>query len=145
MDLERSRIISLIDFSQQSARLRGKPAATVSGHGQFSFYEHEIQGLPGIRLNPDPSSLDEVWLTVERLHETKPPEVGTPLVRPWLKMTQSPADEPRLRDSIDGASLIVAGTHCAPPGDGFKPLIAPEDELRLSEYDEAGLVQASFA
>jgi very-short-patch-repair endonuclease/Cdc6-like AAA superfamily ATPase len=145
MDLERSRIISLIDFSQQSARLRGKPAATVSGHGQFSFYEHEIQGLPGIRLNPDPSSLDEIWLAVERLHERKPPEVTNPTLRPWVKMTQSPTEDPRLRDAVDGASLIVAGTHCIPPGDGSKPMIATEDVLRLSEYSEAELVHASFA
>src|SRR5271170_7637563 len=127
MDLERSLIISLIDFSQQSARLRGKPAATVSGHGQFSFYEHEIQGLPGIRLNPDPSSLDEIWLAVERLHERKPPEVTNPTLRPWVKMTQSPTEDPRLRDAVDGASLIVAGTHCMPPGDGSKHMIATED------------------
>jgi len=144
MGQEKSRILSLIDFSQQSARLRAKPAATVSGHGQFSFYEHEIQGLPGIRLNPDPSNLDEVWLAVERLHERKPPEVASPVLRPWVKMTQSPTEEPRLHDSVDGASVIVAGTHCTPPGDGSKPMIAPEDVLRLSEYSEAGLVQASF-
>lgn len=145
MDLERSRIISLIDFSQQSARLRGKPAATVSGHGQFSFYEHEIQGLPGVRLNPDPSSLDEIWLAVERLHERNPPEVTNPLLRPWVKMTQSPTEDPRLRESVEGASLIVAGTHCMPPGDGSKPMIATEDVLCLSEYSEAELVHASFA
>src|ERR1700678_2479906 len=99
MGQERSRILSLIDFSQQSARLRGKPPATLSGHGQFSFYEHESQGLPGIRLNPDPTSLDEVWLSVERLRERKPPEVASPVLRPWLMMTESPTEEPRLRDS----------------------------------------------
>jgi hypothetical protein len=77
MGRERSRILSLIDFSQQSARLRSKPAATVSGHGEFSFYEHEFQGLPGIRLNPDPSNLDELWLVVERLHERKAPDVAS--------------------------------------------------------------------
>ena len=145
MGQERNRILSLIDFSQQSARLRGKSAANVSGHGQFSFFEHEMQGLPGIRLNPDPSGPDEVWLTVERLHERKPPEVASPVVRPWVKATQSPVEEPQLRDSIDGATLIVAGTHCAPPGDGTRPMVAPEDTLRLSEYSELGLVQASFA
>jgi very-short-patch-repair endonuclease len=145
MGQEKTRILSLIDFSQQSARLRGKPAATVSGHGQFSFYEHEFQGLPGARLNPDPSNLDEVWLAVERLHERKPPEVVSPVLLPWVKMIQSPTEEPRLRDSVDGASLIAAGTHCTPPGEGSRPMITPEDLLRLSEYNEAGLVQASFA
>ena len=145
MSLERSRIISLIDFSQQSARLRGKPAATVSGHGQFSLYEHEIQGLPGIGLNPNPSSLDEIWLSVERLHERKPPDPGNNVLQPWLKTTQSPTEEPSLRDSVDGASLIAAGTHCAPPGDDTRPTIAPHDVLRLSEYADAGPVLAAFA
>ncbi len=144
MGQERSRITSLIDFAQQSARLRGKPAATVSGHGQFSVYEHEIQGMPGVRLNPNPSSLEEVWLTVERLHERKPPEADSPVVRPWLKMTQSPNEEPRLRDSVDGGSLIAAGTHCEPPGDGTRPIVVPDDQVPLSEYSEADLLQASY-
>lgn len=51
MSVEKNRLISLIEFSQQSARLRGKPAATVAAHDLFSLYEHEIQGLPGIRIN----------------------------------------------------------------------------------------------
>jgi hypothetical protein len=60
-------------------------------------------------------------------------------------MTQSPTDEPQLRDAVDGASLIVAGTHYALPGDGVKPMIAVDETIRLSEYDNAGLIQASFA
>ena len=54
-------------------------------------------------------SVDEIWLAVERLHERKPPEVTNPTLRPWVKMTQSPTEDPRLRESVDGASLIVAG------------------------------------
>jgi len=72
MSLERDRLLSLIEFSQQSARLRGKPAATVAAHRLFALYEHEIRGLPGIRLNIEgPESEDEIWLAVERLHETR--------------------------------------------------------------------------
>jgi very-short-patch-repair endonuclease len=145
MGKDKSRILSLLDFCQQSARLRRKPAATVSGHGQFSFYEHEAQGLPGVRLNPDPSNLDEIWLSVERLHEQKPPEAVSPILQPWIKMTQSPTEEPRLRESVDGASLIGAGTHCSPPGDGSRPMITPEDSVRLPEYSEAAMVEAAFS
>jgi hypothetical protein len=43
MKVERDRLLSLIEFSQQSARLRGKPAATVTGHRLFALYKHEIQ------------------------------------------------------------------------------------------------------
>jgi len=51
MSVERNRLLSLIEFCQQSALLRGKPAASVAAHGLFALYEHEIQGLPGIRIN----------------------------------------------------------------------------------------------
>ena len=59
-------------------------------------------------------------------------------------MTESPTEEPRLRDSADGASLIAAGTHCEPPGYGAKLTIAPGAVLHLADYGEAGLVRASF-
>ena len=49
--LEKKRLISLIEFAQQSAKLRSKPATTVAGHNLFSLHEHEIRGLPGIQLN----------------------------------------------------------------------------------------------
>ena len=51
MSVERNRLLSLIEFCQQSTLLRGKPAASVAEHCLFARYEHEIQGLPGIRIN----------------------------------------------------------------------------------------------
>ena len=51
MSVERDRTLSLIEFSQQSARLRGKGAATVAAHGLFALYEYEIKGLPGIQIS----------------------------------------------------------------------------------------------
>lgn len=147
MSVERDRLLSLIEFSQQSARWRGKPAAAVAAHGLFALYEQEIQGLPGIRINVnDPESEDEIWLAVERLHETRPPDVASAVLRPWVQMTQAPTEEPRLREATDGASLIAAGTHCSsgkPPEQG-KPAIDPEAAIMLSDYEEAGLVRARF-
>jgi len=103
MRVEKDRLLSLIEFCQQSARLRGKPAATVAGHGLFALYEHELQGLPGIRININrPDSEDEIWLAVERLHETKPPDVANAVLQPWVQMTQGPTEEPRLRAAVDG-------------------------------------------
>ena len=148
MSIERDRLLSLIEFSQQSARLRGKPAATVAAHGLFALYEHEIQGLPGIRINVNgPESEDEIWLAVERLHETRPPEIASAVLRPWVQMTQAPTEEPRLREATDGASLIAAGTHCSslqPPEQG-KPAVDPKTTIMLSDYEEAPLVRAQFA
>ena len=148
VNVERDRLLSLIEFSQQSARLRGKPAATVAAHGLFALYEHEIQGLPGIRINVDgPESEDEIWLSVERLHEMRPPDVVSAVLRPWVQMKQAPTEEPRLREATDGASLIAAGTHCssAKPPEHGKPSIEPETTITLSDYEEAPLVRAQFA
>ena len=148
MSIERDRLLSLIEFAQQSARLRGKPAATVAAHGLFALYEHELRGLPGIRINvAGPDSEDEIWLTVARLHETRPPNVVSPVLQPWVQMTQAPTEEPRLRDAADGSSLIAAGTHCSsvkPPEPG-KPPVDPKATITLSDYEDADLVRAQFA
>lgn len=148
MSIERNRLLSLIEFSQQSARLRSKPATAVAAHGLFALYENEIQGLPGIRINVNgPESEDEIWIAVERLHETRPPDVASAILRPWVQMTQAPTEEPRLREAADGASLIAAGTHCSSvkPLEQGKPAIDPETTITLSDYDDAALVRTQFA
>jgi very-short-patch-repair endonuclease/phosphopantetheinyl transferase (holo-ACP synthase)/DNA-directed RNA polymerase subunit L len=147
MSVERNRLLSLIDFAHESARLRGKPAASVAAHGPFALYEHDIQGLPGIRINVNgPESEDEIWLAVERLHEMRPPDIASAVLRPWVQMTQGPTEEPRLREATDGASLIAAGTHSSArlPEKG-KPVIAPETAVTLSDYDKSAQVKAQFA
>jgi hypothetical protein len=148
MSIERSRLLSLIEFSQQSARLWGKPAATVAAHGLFALYEHEIQGLPGIRVNVNgPEGEDEIWLAVGRLRETRPPEITSVLLLPWVQMAHSPTEEPELRKVTDGASLIAAGTHRSSEAlaDQDKPAIDPEVTVTLSDYDKAVQVRAQFA
>jgi hypothetical protein len=113
IEIERDRLLSLVEFAQQSARLRTKPTATIASHGLFSLYEHHMQGLPGIRVNVNgPEGEDEIWLGIKRLHETKPPDVGTALLRAWVQMTPDPNEEPALREGIDGATLIAAGIPC---------------------------------
>jgi very-short-patch-repair endonuclease/phosphopantetheinyl transferase (holo-ACP synthase) len=148
MTIERKRLLSLMEFVQQSVRLRGKPAANVAAHGLFALHEHEIQALPGIRLNVNGTeSEDEIWLAVERLHEMQPPGIASAVLRPWVQMTQAPTEEPRLREATDGASLIAEGTHSssASPPEQAKPVIAPETVLLLSDYDRCALVKAQFA
>lgn len=147
MNVEKDRLLSLIEFAEEAARLRTKPAANVAEHRLFALYEHEIQGLPGIRINVNsPNSEDEIWLAVERLHETRPPEVTSAVLRPWILSTPKPTEEPRLREATDGASLIAAGTHCSsgkPPEKG-KPTIDPEATITLTDYKQASLVRAQF-
>jgi very-short-patch-repair endonuclease/Cdc6-like AAA superfamily ATPase len=147
MSVERDRLLSLIEFSQQSARLTGKPAASIAAHGAFALYEHQIQGLPGIRLNVSgPESEDEIWLAVARLHEIAPPRITSEVLLPWVQMTAGPTEVPRLREATNGASLIEAGTHSSAdhPETG-KPVIAPDRMVTLSDYDMSAVVKAHFA
>jgi len=68
MDIQRERLLSLIEFTQQSARLRTKPVAAIADHRTpFALYEHDVQALPGIRINVnDLESEDEIWLAIQR-------------------------------------------------------------------------------
>src|SRR3990167_11476441 len=77
--LEEERLLSLIEFAQQSARLKLNPTKDVGRHGIFHLFEHDLISLPGIHLNPNEDE-DELWLRIERLSETQPPEPKDPLL-----------------------------------------------------------------
>lgn len=142
--------MSLIEFTQQTARMRGKVISHISQHRQTAVYEYETQGLPGLRFNVLNSSTgDEIWLVVERLHERKPPQVVDDLLRPWLRLPVSPTDEPELLVSISGDLLIAAGTHRStkvPPSKQKAELLAvdPEQTIELDSYENAARVRAAY-
>lgn len=147
MSIQRDRLLSLIDFVGETARLRSKPTASVAQHGIFALYEHQIQGVPGIHVNVNRAEdEDEVWLVVERLHESMPPDTSSAVLAPWVEMTKSTNEEPRLRETVDGASLIAAGTHCssAEPSKRGKPAIDPEETINLADFDKAMQVRAQL-
>lgn len=148
--IEKGRLLSLVEFVQQSARLRAKPFSTVSQHGQFAIYEHQFRSLPGIHFNRgDSESDDETWLVVDRLHERKPPEPDSAILHPWIVVSQSPSEEPRLSDSVDGKNLIAAGTHRSAHEpirreDTSKPPIDANETVLLSGFSSEIEVRAQF-
>ena len=151
MSIEKDRLLSLIEFAQQSARLRAKPVSSVAQHNQFALYEHQLQSLPGIHLNENGSeSGDEIWLVVERMHERQAPEADNAVLRPWIQMAQTPMEEPRLLEVTDGTSLISAGTHrpaqepISRTENEDKPGIGPKDTVLLSDYARSAEVRALF-
>lgn len=142
MSLQAERLSALIEFCHQSARLKGKPTAAVSSHNNFSLYEHELVGAPGIKLNSGGlDDTDEIWLSVERLHETRPPEVYSEWLNPWLVLTKGPNEEPSLKQSVDGKTLIEAGTH-SEEGSNLLTHIAPDALVNFNDYSEHHRVSA---
>ena len=59
--LEVDRLLSLIEFAQQSARLKLNPTKNVGGHGIFHRFEQDLISLPGIHFNSGEDE-DELWL-----------------------------------------------------------------------------------
>lgn len=146
MSIEQDRLLSLIEFAQQAARLRTNPASAVTQHGGFSLWEHQLRGLPGTALNSE----DEIWLSVERRHETRPPAIQSAILRPWTNLTQSPTEVPSLKLTTDGASLINAGTHRSSLKTELtteeQSLLAidPHKTVALEDYERKAEVQAHF-
>lgn len=151
LTIEKERLLSLIEFAQQSARLRTNPVSTVTQHNHFALYENQLRDRPGISLNIEKrDGEDEIWLVVERLHETKPPEVTSAILKPWIEMTQGPDTEPKLKATTDGASLIAAGTHRSSLKQSFSDQeatlqpIDPPKTLTLADYGNRVAVKAHF-
>ncbi len=151
MSIAQERLLSLVEFAQQSARLRSKAVSTVAQHGIFALHEHQLQGLVGVHLNVNSTeSGDEIWIAVDRIHERKPPEIMSSVLSPWVHLTQGPLEEPRLLDVTDGASLIAAGTHRSSLNTNLtndekaKPSIDPQQTITLFEYNSAVSVKAQF-
>ena len=149
--LQQERLLSIIEYAQQTARMQQRAAASVSQHQLFALYEHQAQGLPGLHLNYSrPEEEDDLWFLVERLRETKPPEANNRWVGPWLVLSSSPADEPKLRDSVNGQALINGGTHesskkpIASRQEAEAGLIDPDVTIMLEDYGNKEEVQSGF-
>lgn len=145
-NVQKNRLLQLIDYCRETVTLRSKPVSRVEDHRSSALYEHEIQGLPGIKINIERDD-DEIWLVVDRLRETKPPEITNALLKPWVNMSDDPSVEPVLRGYADGLLLIEAGTHrrASDQSQTDKPTIDPLETVRLEDYDRASEVKALFA
>jgi len=151
MSIEHQRLNSLIEYAKQTAKLKTKPAEQVSQHKGFSLYEHQVQGIPGVHLNlGSEDDADEIWLSVDRLHETNPPEIKSQIILPWIEISIGPEIEPKLKESTDGASLIEAGTHYSTAKQYLTkeerelPGIHPRQIIQLADYEKKAYVKSQF-
>lgn len=143
MGIEKRRLITLIEYAKQSSRLRSKPVSSVSQHGLFSLYEHEIQELPGIHLNANgPDSEDEIWFVIDRLREKEPPDADSPILQPWIQISNSPFEDPTLLDEIRSSKSGAISTHLklrevSDDVDSYKT-------ISLSTYAQASEIRTLF-
>lgn len=153
MATERTRLLSIIEYAQQSARMKAAPVANVTTHDLFSLWEQEAQSRPGVIINPDGAAEDdERWLLIQRLQQSNPPAIKNALLKPWVEVAQSPSTGPKLRQLVSGQDLISAGTHRKLnemgrliPEQNSLPEIDPKITVSLSEYERASQVEAEFS
>ena len=141
-DIKKERLLSLIEFSRQTVGTRKDKAASIGEYRLLEHHEYQLVRLPGLRVNADDPE-DEIWLKVQRLHASDPPLVDEPLLQPWIEITDDPREEPFLKDSTDGASLIAAGTHRSSliSENETLPEVDPDELVLFSEFDLADLAQ----
>ena len=107
MTIELERLSSLIDFAKESAKLRGSPISDVTRYS-FYEYEHNLREMPGLHFNAAGDE-QEIWLSVERLHEKNAPTTNQPLLEFWLKVSNDPSREPTLKNSVEFSKLLDLG------------------------------------
>lgn len=107
MRLEHERLISLIEFAKESAKLRGSPTYNVANHS-FYEYEHILQGLPGLHFNVEGGE-DEIWLVVDRLRESNAPIPKNDLLQLWLEISNNPDKDPTIKEAVEFQKLHNAG------------------------------------
>lgn len=153
MSIKKARLFSLIEFAQHAARMSSKSVARVEQHGLFKLYENELSDLPGIKLNlasTEDENEPELWLSIARLQETRPPETDDVTLRPWIEVVNNPAVEPKLHVGITGEAFIEAGTHRSSrkttvlPNERTKLPIDPLKQIALVEFEGIDKVRASF-
>src|SRR5262249_12923667 len=113
MSIQRQRLLALIDYVQQSVKLRSKVVPNVVDHGRFLLFEHRFAPLGGVGVAAGAKDgEDEVWLSVPRPPAPAlPPEPGDPWLAPWLNVGIALLVAPSLAPSVQGGALIEAGTH----------------------------------
>jgi len=148
--LEQSRLLSIIEYAQQSAKMKATPAIQVAAH-DFHVWENDAQARVGVSINPDAAAAeDDRWLVIKRLQQSSPPAVKNALLKPWVELSQGPYVQPKLKQATRGQDLVEAGTHHSISAREQSGLalgdtsIAPDVVVELARYPGALQVQAEF-
>lgn len=96
--LHQQRLISMLDYLKEWDKLNRTPIFDIASHQALMIWQQDVAELPGFSLNSSDES-GEVWLTLDRLRPTKPPQLPFELV-PWVLVSDDPSREPHRRESI---------------------------------------------
>lgn len=135
------RLEDLIEFVKQSALLKITPLQNVSQYKQFLRFEDQIRGLPGVHLCIQDEGVDEVWLSLDRLRESKPPIPESQLLAVWIDLPNTPYKEPTLKPHVDKNKLINLGALPIPYTDDTVKTETQSEIITLDNYPDKETVK----
>ena len=139
-------------YVEQLAKVVERPYFRSSQYTFLFLEEGGLKDLPGVAINVS----EEIWLEVERLIASPPPEPSA-LIKPWITLSSDPTKPPSTKDHIvipvsaeEAEKWITLrrasrddvrqrpGEEASPPKvDVFLRLNAfPETQVRIKEYVE---------
>lgn len=113
----------MLDYLEEWDKLNRTPVFDIASHQALMIWQQDIAELPGFSLNSSDES-GEVWLTLDRLRPTKPPQLPLELL-PWVVVSDDPSREPHRRESIP---------HPTEPEQEINFDDAPERETAFTTY-----------
>ena len=128
-------ILELLAYIEEVEKLKAKPAFSVPSDF-FSAFQHEIIGLPELKLNIEAAG-DDVWLRIPRLQEISAPDVGDAL-KPWVILSKSLDTVPQLRVFVEAHDgKIVTSRIVLEDAEGIRELFDWYVEYQWTPWAEA--------
>ena len=121
--LHQQRLTAMLDYLEEWDKLNRTPVFDIASHQALIIWQQDVAELPGFSLNSSDES-GEVWLTLDRLRPTTPPQLPVELV-PWVVVSDDPSREPHRRESIP---------HPTEPDQEINFDDAPERETAFTAY-----------
>jgi hypothetical protein len=151
LNIQRRRLLALLDYVQQAARSRVRGVSNVADHGRFLLFDHQASGYEGLRVHRGDAA-GEPWLAVDRPDPPGlPPRAGDGWIDPWIEVGDVQLAAPRIAPSVPGSALIAAGTHRdgSAPATSVAELAVPEvlsgETVAFATYPFRAQVEARFA
>ncbi len=129
-----SRMNDLIDYVIAVEKDKLKTVIDVSDHKGFHRTHDELAALPGVAFNTVDGG-ETVWLQVERLAKILPPVPADRVLAPWTVLSDDPAVQPRLRESLSAAECQKAGLKLENAQSGIARADLPEREALEAAFN----------
>ena len=99
MSSTKQRLNDLLKYVHRLGQINQEPVFKVSDYGQFNIAEHELSERVGIQRNISDDEGVSVWLRIERLKRTPPPQVPGDIAE-WVSVSNNPEQPANIHDTI---------------------------------------------